>query len=122
MNTTIDPGRHRNQLRARAQHQTGLPRVLPWLARTRSHTHARNRVWARSLSRTASSTTLTPPTLADWTDSGARTSGLTAPPRGATRTAIGGAATTSTPRPQPQREYAGGPGMVSMVWLFLHCM
>jgi predicted dithiol-disulfide oxidoreductase (DUF899 family) len=36
---------------------------------------------------------------------GLDTSGLTAPPRGATRTAIGGAATTSTARAQPQREY-----------------
>src|SRR5215831_7331959 len=42
--------------------------------------------------------------LADWTDSGARTSGLTAPPGGATRTAIGGADTTSTARAQPQRD------------------
>src|SRR2546426_11609982 len=34
---------------------------------------------------------------ADWTASGACTSGSTAPPRGATRRASGGAATTSTP-------------------------
>src|SRR6516165_9073296 len=56
---------------------------------------------------TASSTTLTPPMLADWTASGARTSGLTAPQMGATRTATGGAATTSTPRAQPQRDVPG---------------
>src|SRR5437016_476166 len=35
---------------------------------------------------------------ADWTASGACTSGSTAPPRGATRRASGGAATTSTTR------------------------
>src|SRR6266849_4612746 len=35
---------------------------------------------------------------ADWTASGARTSGSTAPPRGATRRASGGAATTNTSR------------------------
>jgi hypothetical protein len=37
-----------------------------------------------------------PPMCADWTASGACTSGSTAPPRGATRRASGGAATTST--------------------------
>src|SRR5215472_6735643 len=42
------------------------------------------------------STTPIPPTRADWTASGACTSGSTAPPRGATRRASGGAATTST--------------------------
>src|SRR5215831_21037653 len=44
----------------------------------------------------ASSITLIPPMRADWTASGACTSGSTAPPRGATRRASGGAATTST--------------------------
>src|SRR5438094_534937 len=44
----------------------------------------------------ASSTTPIPPMRADWTASGACTSGSTAPPRGATRPASGGAATTST--------------------------
>src|SRR2546427_1109462 len=46
----------------------------------------------------ASSTTPIPPMRADWTASGACTSGSTAPPRGATRRASGGAATTSTTR------------------------
>src|SRR5437667_11142842 len=44
----------------------------------------------------ASSTTPIPPMRADWTASGACTSGSTAPPRGVTRRASGGAATTST--------------------------
>src|SRR6267154_1693038 len=39
---------------------------------------------------------------ADWTASGACTSGSTAPPRGATRLASGGAATTSTRRAEPR--------------------
>src|SRR5713101_4244162 len=47
---------------------------------------------------TASSTTSIPPMRADWTASGACTSGSTAPPRGATRRASGGAATTSMTR------------------------
>src|SRR5437879_99030 len=42
------------------------------------------------------STTPIPPMRADWTASGACTSGSTAPPRGATRRASGGAAMTST--------------------------
>src|SRR2546426_1133531 len=46
----------------------------------------------------ASSTTPIPPMRADWTASGACTSGSTAHPRGATRRASGGAATTSTTR------------------------
>src|SRR5215204_6449954 len=45
---------------------------------------------------TALSTTPIPPTRADWTASGACTSGSTAHPRDATRRACGGAATTST--------------------------
>src|SRR5919198_69648 len=40
---------------------------------------------------------------ADWTASGACTSGSTAPPRGATRRAVGGAAPTSTTNPEPPR-------------------
>src|SRR6266852_4045308 len=40
---------------------------------------------------------------ADWTASGACTSGSTAPPRGATRRASGGSATTSTPSAEPSR-------------------
>src|SRR2546427_3774736 len=43
---------------------------------------------------------------ADWTASGACTSGSTAPPRGATRRASGGAATTST-TPQERNADAG---------------
>src|SRR6266404_6051781 len=39
----------------------------------------------------------------DWTASGACTSGSTAPPRGVTRRASGGAATTSTPRAERSR-------------------
>src|SRR5258705_7470706 len=42
------------------------------------------------------SITAIPPTRADWTASGACTSGSTVPPRGATRRASGGATTTST--------------------------
>src|SRR5712692_3904417 len=38
---------------------------------------------------------------ADWTASGACTSGSTAPPKGATRRASGGSATTSTPSAEP---------------------
>ena len=52
----------------------------------------------RSCSKTASSTTPIPPMRADWTVSGACTSGSTAPPGGATRPASGGAAATSTER------------------------
>src|SRR5512132_1143961 len=44
-----------------------------------------------------------PPMRADWTASGACTSGSTAPPRGATRRACGGAATTSTTSAEPSR-------------------
>src|SRR5262252_5665313 len=44
----------------------------------------------------ASSTTPIPPLRADWTASGACTNGSTAPPRGVTSRAPGGAATTST--------------------------
>src|SRR5258708_36301191 len=40
---------------------------------------------------------------ADWTASGACTSGSPAPPRGATRRASGGSATTSTPSAEPSR-------------------
>src|SRR5713101_143849 len=40
---------------------------------------------------------------ADWTASGACTNGSTAPPRGATRRAPGGAATTSTTSAEPSR-------------------
>src|SRR5215831_6309283 len=51
----------------------------------------------------ASSITPIPPMRADWTASGACTSGSTAPPRGATRRASGGAATTSTASAEPSR-------------------
>src|ERR1700675_1573567 len=44
---------------------------------------------------------------ADWTASGACTSGSTAPPRGATRRASGGAATTSTTRAERSRGCRG---------------
>src|SRR2546428_1034650 len=44
---------------------------------------------------------------ADWTASGACTSGSTAPPRGATRRASGGAATTSTTSAEPSRGCRG---------------
>src|SRR5881409_315256 len=44
---------------------------------------------------------------ADWTASGACTSGSTAPPRGATRRAPGGAATTSTTRAERNRRCRG---------------
>src|SRR5450432_4086144 len=44
----------------------------------------------------ASSTTATPPMRADWTAFGACTNGLTAPPKGATSKASGGATTTPT--------------------------
>jgi predicted dithiol-disulfide oxidoreductase (DUF899 family) len=52
---------------------------------------------------TATSTTAIPPMRADWTASGACTSGSTAPPRGATRRASGGAATTSTTSAERRR-------------------
>src|SRR6266852_106351 len=52
---------------------------------------------------TASSIPPIPPMRADWTASGACTSGATAPPRGATRRASGGAATTSTASAEPSR-------------------
>src|SRR3989449_7492383 len=55
----------------------------------------------------ASSTTPIPPMRADWTASGACTSGSTAPPRGATRRASGGAATTSTTRAERSRGCRG---------------
>ena len=65
----------------------------------RGHVHAREAGHERaSRSRTASSTTPIPPIRAEWTASGACTSGSTAHPRGATRRASGGAATTSTTR------------------------
>src|SRR6266498_3009729 len=51
----------------------------------------------------ASSTTPIPPMRADWTASGACTSGSTAHPRGATRRASGGAATMSTTSAEPSR-------------------
>src|ERR687895_16524 len=44
-----------------------------------------------------------PPMRADWTASGACTSGSTAPPEGVTRRASGGAATTSTTRAERRR-------------------
>src|SRR5437660_1230694 len=50
-----------------------------------------------------SSTTLIPPTRADWTAYGAHTSGSTAPPRGATRQATGGTSTTSTTNAERSR-------------------
>src|SRR5207245_2016149 len=56
---------------------------------------------------TASSTTPIPPMRADWTASGACTSGSTAPPTGATRRASGGAATTSTTRAERNRRCRG---------------
>jgi len=72
-----------------------------------AYVHARQgRASARSRSRTASSTTRIPPMRADWTASGACTSGSTAHPRGATRRAFGGAATTSTTRPERSRVLA----------------
>src|SRR6185295_5905724 len=49
----------------------------------------------------APSTTRIPPTRAEWTASGACTSGSTVPPRGATTRASGGAATTSTASAEP---------------------
>src|SRR5438128_10761746 len=55
----------------------------------------------------ASSTTPIPPMRADWTASGACTSGSTAHPRGATRRASGGAATTSTTRAERSRGCRG---------------
>src|SRR2546425_4351922 len=55
----------------------------------------------------ASSTTPIPPMRADWTASGACTSGSTAPPRGVTRRASGGAATTSTTRAERSRGCRG---------------
>src|SRR5438270_11015831 len=50
-----------------------------------------------------SSTTPIPPMRVDWTACGACTSGSTAHPRGATRRASGGAATTNTRRPERRR-------------------
>src|ERR1700730_3147879 len=52
---------------------------------------------------TPSSITPIPPMRADWTASGACISGSTAHPRGATRRALGGAATTSTASAEPGR-------------------
>src|SRR6266566_5262037 len=52
----------------------------------------------------ASSTTPTPPMPADWTASGACTSGSTEHLKGATRRECGGAATTSTPRAERNRD------------------
>src|SRR5690349_86378 len=45
---------------------------------------------------------------ADWTASGACTSGSTAPPRGATRRASGGAATTNTSRAEAKSSLSWG--------------
>src|SRR6266699_4852120 len=53
----------------------------------------------------ASSITPIPPMRADWTASGACTSGSTAHPRGATRRAFGGAATTSTTSAERSRGF-----------------
>src|SRR6266568_1306976 len=58
----------------------------------------------------ASSTTPIPPMRADWTASGACTSGSIARPRGATRRASGGAAMTSTTSAERRR---GGRGATS---------
>src|SRR5438876_1233545 len=58
-------------------------------------------------SRTASSTTPTPPMRADWTASGACTSGSTALPGGATKRMCGGSATTSTPSAERRRGCRG---------------
>src|SRR5919108_542863 len=55
----------------------------------------------------ASSTIPIPPMRAEWTPSGACTSGSTAPPGDATRRASGGAAMMSTARAEPSR---GGRG------------
>jgi predicted dithiol-disulfide oxidoreductase (DUF899 family) len=66
------------------------PSSRPCAEPTRPRTIAIGRASARSRSRTASSTTPIPPMRADWTASGACTSGSTAPPRGATRRASGG--------------------------------
>src|SRR5437016_5550935 len=55
----------------------------------------------------ASSTTPIPPMRADWTASGACTSGSTAHPRGVTRRSPGGAATTSTTRAERSRRCRG---------------
>src|SRR3989449_10883455 len=69
---------------------------------------------------------------ADWTASGACTSGSTAPPRGATRRASGGAATTSTTGAEPMPGAAGSflcmwvvmmvammlPSLVPMLWRY----
>src|SRR3989441_8796906 len=69
---------------------------------------------------------------ADWTASGACTSGSTAPPRGATRRASGGAATTSTTSAEPMPGAAGSflcmwvvmmvammlPSLVPMLWRY----
>src|SRR5438093_13025401 len=54
-------------------------------------------------------TTPTPRTSAEWTASGACTSGSTARPRGATRRGSGGAATTSTTASDRHDEHEGNP-------------
>src|SRR5665213_1132406 len=59
---------------------------------------------ALSYSSKALSTTAIRPMRAEWTASGACTSGWTAPPRVATRRASGGAATTSTASAEASRE------------------
>ena len=80
----------------------------------RGHVHAREagheRVRARGRRRLPHAT---PPMRADWTASGACTSGSTAHPRDATRRASGGAATTSTASAERSRDRGGatkGPG------------
>src|SRR5688572_6983794 len=57
-----------------------------------------------------------PPMRADWTASGACTSGSTAPPRGATRRASGGAATTSTTRAERSRHGFRASFPASLLW------
>src|SRR4029077_1025813 len=76
---------------------------LAAMAGTDAATYTRERPGMSARSRTASSTTPIPLMRADWTASGACTSGSTALPRGATRRASGGAATTSTTRAKPNR-------------------
>src|SRR5439155_18282176 len=58
-----------------------------------------------SRSRTASSTTPIPPMHGDWMAFGARISGSTAHPRGATRRASGGATTINTTSAERRHDY-----------------
>ena len=112
------------QQRAGTSNTTTSAAATPWTRRRPGagrpvRRHLRNRrchVPARSAgpervraARTASSTTPIPLMRAAWTACGACTSGSTAPPRGATRPASGGAATTSTTSGEP------GPGCVRLV-------